>query len=100
MLALRPLSSKSYPDTGIRQGILLIETRLLPALARCYPRSFTFYVTHPTRSILTAVFLLSVGFNVTDSAQTCWKIKLNSWSHLLPTARRPRSLFCRSVLYS
>src|SRR5262245_49509152 len=28
-----------------------IETRSLPTLARCYPRSFTFYVAHPIRSI-------------------------------------------------
>jgi hypothetical protein len=30
---------------------LVIETRSLPALARCYPCSFTFYVTFPKRSI-------------------------------------------------
>ena len=38
-----------------------IETRSLPTLARCYPRSFTFYVAHPVRSIqtlLTSSFLL------------------------------------------
>src|SRR5437762_6512843 len=29
-----------------------VETRSLPALARCYPRSFTFYVAHAIRSIL------------------------------------------------
>ena len=29
-----------------------IETHSLPALARCYPRSFTFYVAYPVRSIL------------------------------------------------
>jgi hypothetical protein len=28
-----------------------IETRSLPTLARCFPGSFTFYVTHPIRSI-------------------------------------------------
>jgi len=27
------------------------ETRSLPAFARCYPRSFTFYVANPIRSI-------------------------------------------------
>jgi hypothetical protein len=32
----------------------LIETRSLPALARCYHRSFSFYVAHPSRSILTS----------------------------------------------
>src|SRR5438105_4596201 len=35
-----------------------VETRSLPALARCYPRSFTFYVAHPARSILTSSFFL------------------------------------------
>src|SRR5436305_127601 len=29
----------------------LIETHSLPALARCYPRSFTFYVAYPIHSI-------------------------------------------------
>jgi hypothetical protein len=28
----------------------------LPALARGYPRRFTFYVAHPIRSILTSYF--------------------------------------------
>jgi hypothetical protein len=32
----------------------------LPALAHCFPRSFTFYVTHPTRSILSEQFLAEV----------------------------------------
>src|SRR5436190_15584682 len=32
---------------------LSIETHSLPALARCYPHSFTFYVAYPIRSILT-----------------------------------------------
>jgi hypothetical protein len=31
----------------------------LPALARGYPRRFTFYVAHPIRSILTSYFALS-----------------------------------------
>src|SRR5262245_25896477 len=35
-----------------------VETRSLPALARCYPRSFTFYVAHPIRSTLTSAFIL------------------------------------------
>jgi hypothetical protein len=38
--------------------LLLIETRSLPALARCYPRSFTFYVAHPGRSILPSSILI------------------------------------------
>ena len=29
-----------------------IETRSLPALARCFPRSFTFYVADPISSIV------------------------------------------------
>jgi len=55
-----------YPDTNdvssaskvvalsiavFRFNALTIETRSLPTLARCYPRSFTFYVAHPIRSI-------------------------------------------------
>src|SRR6266550_3758205 len=40
-----------------------VETRSLPALARCYPRSFTFYVAHPIRSILTSSFFLLPFFS-------------------------------------
>ena len=55
-----------YPDTNdvssaskvvalsiavFRFNTLTIETRSLPTLARCYHRSFTFYVAHPIRSI-------------------------------------------------
>jgi len=29
-----------------------VETRSVPTLSRCYPRSFTFYVANPIRSIL------------------------------------------------
>src|SRR2546429_8451534 len=36
----------------------LIETHSLPTLAHCYPRSFTFYVAQPIRSILTSSFFL------------------------------------------
>jgi hypothetical protein len=32
------------------------ETRSLPALTRSYPRRFTFYVTHPDRSIQLSAF--------------------------------------------
>jgi hypothetical protein len=32
-------------------AVSTIETRSLPALAHCFPRSFTFYVAHPIRSI-------------------------------------------------
>ena len=34
------------------RGFFLIETHSLPALARRYPRDFTFYVAHPIHSIL------------------------------------------------
>src|SRR5437588_4042554 len=37
--------------TGLRE-LRCLETHSLPTLARCYPRSFTFYVAHPIRSIL------------------------------------------------
>jgi len=33
------------------------ETRSLPALARCHPRSFAFYVAYPIRSIHPCAFL-------------------------------------------
>ena len=32
----------------------------MPALAHCFPRSFTFYVAHPARSILSDGFLAEV----------------------------------------
>src|SRR5438270_9230844 len=35
-----------------RSFTLSIETHSLPALARCYPHSFTFYVAYPIRSVL------------------------------------------------
>jgi CubicO group peptidase (beta-lactamase class C family) len=38
----------------------LLETRSQPALARCYRRSFAFYVVRPTRSILTTYFFLLI----------------------------------------
>jgi len=37
---------------GRRYKKLRVETRSAPGLARCYPRSFTFYVANPIRSIL------------------------------------------------
>src|SRR6266403_184204 len=65
------------PDVGIRGRALLveptdrkrarflIETRSLPALTRCYARSFTFYVARPARSILPFLLWLEfVLFNV------------------------------------
>jgi hypothetical protein len=48
----------------------LIETHSLPALARCCPRSFTFYVAPPTRSILPSAFLL-LTFPATGKIQKC-----------------------------
>jgi len=42
-----------------RSFTLSIETHSLPALARCYPHSFTFYVAYPIRSILN--FFPSLG---------------------------------------
>jgi D-alanyl-D-alanine carboxypeptidase len=41
----------------------LLETRSQPALARCYRRSFAFYVARPTRSILTTYFFLLILFS-------------------------------------
>jgi hypothetical protein len=36
------------------------ETRSLPALTRCYPRSFTFYVAPPERSIRNSSFEIRI----------------------------------------
>ena len=43
-----------------KQPDISIEIRSLPALAHCFPRSFTFYVAHPARSILSDQFLAEV----------------------------------------
>jgi hypothetical protein len=42
----------------------LLETPSLPALARCYPRGFTFYVARPTLSIHPYHFSLSQIFHL------------------------------------
>lgn len=41
----------------------LLETRSQPVLARCYRRSFAFYVARPTRSILSTYFFLLILFS-------------------------------------
>jgi hypothetical protein len=42
-----------------------IETRSPPVFARCFPRSFTFYVAHPVRSIREQVIRRSLsGFRL------------------------------------
>ena len=41
----------------------LLETHSLPALARCYRRSFAFYVARPTHSILTCCFFFLILFS-------------------------------------
>jgi len=38
-----------------------IETRSLPTLAHCFPRNFTFYVSHPIRSIREQAFNIGYG---------------------------------------
>ncbi len=45
--------SRSFLQVECRIATLLqiFETHSLPALARCFPRSFAFYVAHPVRSI-------------------------------------------------
>src|SRR5262249_9678195 len=35
----------------LEAAIAQVETRSLPTLAHCFPRSFTFYLAHPVRSI-------------------------------------------------
>jgi len=42
----------SYKDRYLLlQALSPFETRSFPSLPRCFPRSFTFYVAHPVRSI-------------------------------------------------
>jgi hypothetical protein len=47
-----------YVGEELNLSVSAFETHSLPTLARCFPRSFTFYVAHPIRSIqLFSVFL-------------------------------------------
>ena len=62
----------------------IIETRSPPALARCYPRSFTFYVARPARSIFPSAFLIS---------RQCWP------SFFLPCAVVPGLRAIASTLH-
>jgi len=41
------------------KNFVFVEIRSLPTLAHCYPRSFTFYVAHPIRSIHVAWILFN-----------------------------------------
>ena len=45
---------------SVIRNLNLFETRSLPALTRCYPRSFTFYVAPPNRSIRISCFELRI----------------------------------------
>ncbi len=49
-----------FSAAGLKQPDISIEIRSLPPLAHCFPRSFTFYVAHPARSILSGQFLAEV----------------------------------------
>jgi hypothetical protein len=53
------IPSRRVPPVGNSN---LFETHSLPALSRCHPRSFAFYVAHPTRSIRISIF----GFRVSN----------------------------------
>jgi hypothetical protein len=51
----------SEPNSEFRNDLrfdFLIETRWLPTQPHCFPRSFTFYVTRPLRSIPNSNFCL------------------------------------------
>src|SRR6185437_7460256 len=51
-LPIAALPSMSlFPKTTFARSHGSVETRSLPTLARCFPRSFTFYVAHPIHSI-------------------------------------------------
>jgi hypothetical protein len=41
-----------FQAAELKRPDISIEIRSLPALAHCFPRSFTFYVAHPARSVL------------------------------------------------
>jgi hypothetical protein len=45
-----------FSVAGLKQPAISIEIRSLPTLAHCFPRSFTFYVALPARSILSDQF--------------------------------------------
>jgi hypothetical protein len=55
-LPIAALPSMSlFPKTPFARSHGSIETRSLPTLTRCFPRSFTFYVAPPTHSIVEAL---------------------------------------------
>jgi hypothetical protein len=59
-------STRAIPDRGafyVARPTRSIETRSLPALARRYPRHFTFYVADPFSSIHPSYFLLFTCFS-------------------------------------
>ena len=70
----------------------LFETHSLPALSRCYPRSFAFYVAHPTRSIRISIF----GFRVSASSVGRGRVTVLSLATGLPSssARFPAKPHC------
>src|SRR5437868_8570240 len=53
------LETRSLPPDLFPFQLSAFETRLLPTCARSYPRHFTFYVAHPTRSIQSFSFYSS-----------------------------------------
>ena len=81
---------------GFQVG-LVIETRSLPALTRCYPCSFTFYVADPISSIpdlwqQDAVRALQQGKDVVVQAPT-GRVRLTAIPNLgarPPAQARPR----------
>ena len=70
-----------------------VETRSLPALARCYPRSFTFYVAHPARSILTSSLKVAHCFTLITRTTPCLR-QLPSCVSVYPRDSRSRRVLC------
>jgi hypothetical protein len=68
-----------------QKGVRRFETRSRPALTRSYPRHFTFYVAHPTRSIQT------------PSLPTLRRCYLVAFTLITRSPRRPRARNPRCV---
>ena len=50
---ITPIRSANRTDSSRGElGLFVLKLASAPCFARCYPRSFTFYVANPIRSIL------------------------------------------------
>src|SRR5207247_7583345 len=74
--------------------------RALPTLPRCYRRSFTFYVTHPIRSIQATGTTVAASTGAV-SALSVISLRRNgiSTTSAIPTARLPAPSSANSFAY-